>query len=107
MRSSASSSWPPKTMDQIKIVDELMAAARIAGITIREAALASGDLKARSGLCTLRGEPILFLDPGLSPLERAMLISSALRGRDLDNVYLSPAARALIEGRTPAEIISE
>ncbi|HUT53288.1 MAG TPA: hypothetical protein VM658_07855 [bacterium] len=94
-------------MDQTKIVDELIAAAESAGITIREAALNSGDVKVRSGLCTLRGEPILFLDPGLTLLERAMLISSALRGRDLDNVYLSPAARALIEGREPAEIIPE
>jgi hypothetical protein len=94
-------------MDQTKIVDELAAAARAAGITIREAALATGELKARSGLCTLRGEPILFLDPALSMLERALVISSALRGRDLDNVYLSPAARALIEGREPAEILSD
>ncbi len=94
-------------MDQTKIVDELAAAARVAGITIREAALSEGDLKARSGLCTLRGEPILFLDPALTLLERAMLISSALRGRDLDNVYLSPAARALIEGREPAEILAD
>lgn len=79
-----------------------MAAAQSAGITVREAALNAGDQRAASGLVTLRGQRVLFLDFGLPLQERAELISSALRGLDLDNVFLSPAARALIDERTAA-----
>jgi len=84
-------------MESEKIIDELIAAARSAGIAVREAPLSSGELKARSGLITLRGKPVLFLDTGLSPPERIELISQALCSRDLTNIYLSPQARSMIE----------
>jgi hypothetical protein len=91
-------------MDEEKMVLELLAAAGSAGIDVREVPLSSGETKARSGLVVLRGTPVLFLDKNLPPRERAGLIAGALRGMDLDNVYLSPAARSIIEDpHAPAE----
>ena len=84
-------------MDEEKMVQELLAAARSAGIDVREAALCSQEARTESGLVTLRGTPVLFLDVNLPPAERAGLIAEALKGKDLGNIYLSPATRNMIE----------
>ena len=84
-------------MDEEKMMLELLAAARSAGIKVREAPLSGAEGGARSGLVLLRGTPVLLLDKGLSAGDRVEQLARALRCADLDNVYLSPAARSLIE----------
>jgi hypothetical protein len=79
------------------LLGELIGAAREAGLEVRLTALASGDTRARSGLCRLRGHDLLLLDPRDSPAEQQQVLTSALRHLDLENLYLSPAARQAIE----------
>jgi hypothetical protein len=79
------------------LLDELIAAARSAGLEVRLGPLALGDTRARSGLCRLRGRDLLLLDPHDSEPDRRQAILSALRQLDLENLYLSPAARKAIE----------
>jgi hypothetical protein len=82
-----------------RILAELLEAARRAGVAVREVSLAGPELQARSGLCRLRGALTLFLDPGAPADERLRLLLEALRGLDLDDLYLSPAARSMLEGK--------
>ena len=82
-------------MDPQKLVHELLSAAEKAGIQVRELSPAEASLS--SGLVTLRGQKVLFLHPGHPPAEQAQAVARALRGQNLDQVYLSPGARAAIE----------
>jgi len=84
-----------------RILDELKAAARQAGVEVREVPLGMSDATAQSGLVKLRGAPVLFLDPATDRDEAVRLLVKALAGRDLDDLYLSPAARSLLEERQP------
>jgi len=92
-------------MDQKRMLHELLSAAQSAGVIVREVSLSEKEHLARSGLVILKGQPVLFMDVGLGVSERLQIIATALRNMDLDNVYLSPAARYAIEGRGPAEKI--
>lgn len=87
--------WP--IMNTEKIADELLKAARAAGVEVRELRPAKEDLKPRSGFAILRGRPVVFLEPGLPSEERIKTLLLALKARNLENVFLSPAARRLIE----------
>ena len=82
-----------------RILDELKEAARRAGVDVREVPLSMTDQTARSGLVKLRGASVLFLDPAADRDEAVRLLVDALVGRDLDDLYLSPAARSLLEER--------
>jgi hypothetical protein len=84
-----------------RILDELKGAARLAGVEVREVPLGMPDQTAQSGLVKLRGTAVLFLDPAADRDEAVRLLVQALAGRDLDDLYLSPAARALLEERQP------
>ena len=85
------------TKDLEKVAGELLAVAEHAGLVVRELPAAMEDPKPRSGLVILHGRPILFLDASLSAQNRLELIASALRGSNLEDVYLSPAARSWLE----------
>jgi len=84
-----------------RVLDELKAAARRAGVEVREVPLSMTDQTARSGFVKLRGVPVLFLDPAADADEAVALLVEALVGCDLDDLYLSPAARSILEERQP------
>ena len=84
-----------------RILDELKEAARRAGVEVREVPLCMPDQTAQSGLVKLRGAAVLFLDPAADRDEALRLLVLALAGRDLDDLYLSPAVRSLLEERQP------
>ena len=88
-------------MDEDRIVAELLAAVRSAGVEVRLAALAAEWPGTQSGMALLRGQTILFLDANAPVPERIKLLAAALADHDLDNLYLSPAARALVEREKP------
>ncbi len=72
--------------------NELLSAARAAGVSVRVAA----DLAGRGGLVLLKGKPVVFLSESMDPADRVEALAKALAGVDLDDVFLSPAARSLI-----------
>jgi len=83
-------------MDPQRLIHELLSAAEKAGIQVRE--LSPADAAVSSGLVIIRGQKVLFLHPGQTAAEQAQAVARALRGQDLDQVYLSPGARDAIEG---------
>jgi len=83
---------------QHALLDELKAAAEKLGLQVREERLQREvGYHARSGRCRLREDEILFLERGLPLAAQIDVLVDELARRALDDIYLSPAARALLE----------
>jgi hypothetical protein len=79
------------------LVDELAEAAARLGIEVRrERLLREVGYRARGGACRLREKNLVILDSAQSPAEQLEVLIDALRARDLESLYLSPAARRLL-----------
>jgi hypothetical protein len=82
------------------IVDELAEAAARVGLEVRrEKILREIGYRARGGACRLRERDLVIIDREQPAHEQLGVLADALRDRDLESVYLSPAARRLISDR--------
>jgi len=79
------------------MVNELLAAAGSAGIKVRQERLEYRDARASSGLVSIKGEAVLFLDKDIPEEEKLEHLARALKTADLTDVFLTPAARHLLE----------
>ena len=80
-----------------------MRIARDLGFDVREEELLRDvGYRPRSGVCRVGEQDVILLDRKLSDPERIEVLCGALADRDLEQVFLSPALRALIGGRKPA-----
>ena len=87
------------------LCDELKEVAGRLGVRVREETLLREvGYRVRSGSCRVRGEEVIFLDRGASPEERLQVLADRLAVRDVDEVYLSPALRRLLEQRRGARV---
>jgi hypothetical protein len=81
-----------------QLVNELEELAQRCGIEVRhEKLLREVGYRARSGSCIVREKNLVILDRTLQPAEQVEILAEALRGQDLENTYLSPAARRLLQ----------
>jgi hypothetical protein len=80
------------------LVDELARAAESAGLEVRrERLLREVGYRARGGACRLREKNLVIIDTNQAPNEQLDVLVSVLRDFDLESLYLSPAARRLLE----------
>jgi hypothetical protein len=87
------------------LIAELENAVEAVGIRVRrERLMREVGYHARSGLCRVEGEPILFIDHDLSPDDEIELLALTLSGKDLADVDISPEARRLL-ARAPQEAV--
>ncbi len=87
-----------KTTRTVQLVTELEELAQRCGIEVRhEKLLREVGYRARSGSCKVREKNLVILDRTLAPAEQVEILAEALRGRDFENLYLSPAARRLLQ----------
>lgn len=85
------------------LIAELENAVEAVGIRVRrERLMREVGYHARSGLCRVGGEEILFLDHDLSVEDEIELLAVVLAGRDLSAVEMSPEALRLI-ARVPQQ----
>jgi len=83
---------------QQALLDELKAAAEKLGLQVREERLLREvGYRVRSGRCRLREDEIIFLERGLPASAQIDVLIDELAHRSLDDIYLSPVARALLE----------
>jgi hypothetical protein len=83
---------------QTALLEELKAAAERLGLRVREEhLLREVGYRVRSGSCRVRDAQVIFLDRGLPIHAQIDVLIEELAGRSIDTVYLSPAARSLIE----------
>ncbi len=81
-----------------RLLDELVEVAKRAGLKVRrEKLLREVGYRARGGLCRLREQDLVIVDRDQPPQEQLEIIAEALKGRDLESMYLSPAARRIIQ----------
>ena len=81
-----------------RVLDELIEAAERVGLKVRrEKLLREVGYRARGGSCRLRTDDLVIIDRDQPPHEQLEIIAEALKDRDLDGVYLSPAARRVIQ----------
>ncbi|MCB2227430.1 MAG: hypothetical protein KQH53_12190 [Desulfarculaceae bacterium] len=61
------------------------------------------DLPANSGLCRLRGQLVIFVERRQDLARRCRRLGLALKGLDLEGVYLRPAVRDYLDSLGPGE----
>jgi len=78
----------------MRLMDELAEAAKRVGFEVRrEKILREIGYRARGGACRLREQELLILDRDQAPADQIEVLAEALRGRDSEQIYPSPAAR--------------
>ena len=89
---------PRSGPQQAALVDELKALAVQLGFEVREEKLLREvGYRVRSGSCRVRDAQVIFLDRGLPPAAQIDILVEELAGRPLEDVYVSPAARSLLD----------
>ena len=85
-----------------RVLDELIEAAERVGLKVRrERIMREVGYRARGGHCRLRGDELVIIDRDQAPHEQLEIVAEALQGRDLDAIYLSPAARRILQAGAP------
>jgi len=81
-----------------RLVDELIEAANRCGLEVRrEKILREVGYRARGGACRLHEKDLLIIDRDQPPADQLEILAEALRDRELESLYLSPAARRLLQ----------
>jgi len=84
--------------------EELKTVAQGLGIRVREERLLREvGYRVRSGACRVRDTNLVLLDRGLPLSAQIEVLVDVLAGRSIETVYLSPAARRLLDGRREGE----
>lgn len=82
------------------LLEELKTVALGLGIRVREEKLLREvGYRVRSGACRLRDADLVLLERGLPASAQIEVLADVLAGRAIEAVYLSPAARRLLEER--------
>jgi len=86
-------------MDENTIIDELEELIKGFGVQIRcEPIKQDEDLvKVAGGLCPLRGEYVLIINSKATTMDRITTLATALKHFDLDQIYLRPVLRELLD----------
>lgn len=86
-------------MDQGAIIDQLEELAERFGIQIRYEPIGLDEegINLMGGLCKLRGEKLLIINSKASVRDKIQAFAQALSNFDLDQIYIRPAIRGLIE----------
>ncbi len=81
----------------MRIVEELAEAAERVGLQVRrEKILREIGYRTRGGACRLREKDLVIIDRDQPASEQLEVLAEALRSRDLEALYLSPAARRIV-----------
>jgi hypothetical protein len=86
-------------MDENTIIEQLEELIRGFGVQIRREPIKQDEDLAKivGGLCLLRGEYVLFINSKAPTIERINTLATALKHFDVDQVYLRPVLRELLD----------
>jgi hypothetical protein len=90
-------------MDDHAALSQLEALADKLGIPLRYD-IVRDDLTGPGGLCRIEGEYVLIIDAKATVREKVQILIEAIRRFDLQDIYVRPALRELLEkyGKKPA-----
>jgi len=84
-------------MNEQSILDELLVLLEANGVTIRNEPLGGSG----GGLCTIKGEHIIFVDTQASSIVSAAICADAVsKVVDVEQVYIKPLIRQFIENNS-------
>jgi len=84
-------------MNEQRILEELLALLEANSVTIRTESLGGSG----GGLCTIKGEPIFFVDTQAPSAEVAALCARAVpQVVDIEKLYIRPEVRQFIENHS-------
>ncbi|HZP44703.1 MAG TPA: hypothetical protein VFB15_03550 [Candidatus Binataceae bacterium] len=87
-----------ETVRQQQLAEELSEAARRLGLEVRrEKLLREIGYRARGGRCCLRNQRLLILDRDMPAADQIELLADTIRELPHEELYLSPAARRLLQ----------
>jgi hypothetical protein len=86
-------------MDENTILEQLEELAERFGVKIRYEAIKEDEdsIHVVGGLCLLRGEYVLIIDSRATVKDRVQTLATALKHFDLDQIYLRPVLRELLD----------
>ncbi len=84
-------------MEPESIYRELCSVAEKLGVVVSERSLRGANPPTKSGICKTGGRYIVVIDKAEPITVRIDLLASCLNRIDLDNVYLMPAIRTVLE----------
>ncbi len=86
-------------MDENTIIDQLEELIKSFGVQIRREPIKQDEdlVKVVGGLCLLRGEYILIINSKATTMEKINTLATALKHFDLDQIYLRPVLRELLD----------
>jgi hypothetical protein len=86
-------------MDENTIIEELEELIKSFGVQIRNEAIKQDEdlVNIVGGLCLLRGEYVLIINSRATTMDRIKTLATALKHFDLDNIYLRPIFRELLD----------
>jgi hypothetical protein len=87
-------------MDESTIIEQLEELIRRFGVQIRNEAIKQDEdsVKVAGGLCLFKGEYVLIINSKLALSDRIRTLGAALKHFDLDEIYIRPALRELLNG---------
>jgi hypothetical protein len=95
------------TSQQLALLEELKMVATRLGFEVREEKmLREVGYRVRSGSCRVRETQVILLDRGLPVSAQIDILVDELAGRPLEDVYLSPAARRLLDRAASVSAVS-
>ncbi len=87
-------------MNEQRILEELLALLEANSVTLRAEPLGGSG----GGLCTVKGEPIFFVDTQAQSADIAALCAEAVsKVVDIEKVYIKPKVRQFIEEHSKTE----
>ena len=87
------------TKDLLALLAELEETASKIGVSVRYEKLAQGPVRVTHGCCRVRDEDLILIDSRIGPAEKLDALAEELARFDLEKVFVSPAARSLMEKR--------
>jgi hypothetical protein len=86
-------------VDESTIIDQLEELIEGFGVKIRHEAIKQDEdlVRVVGGLCLLRGEYVLIINSKATTMDRIKTLATALKHFDLDEIYLRPVLRELLD----------
>jgi hypothetical protein len=91
-------------MSPEQVYEQLTELAEKLGISVSEKNLQQVGIRVQSGLCKVRGESVFIMDKHASVAEKVRLMAECLARYPIEEVYLVPALREVIESQRPIAV---
>jgi len=84
-------------MDDHAALSQLEGLANTLGIQIRYEKIIEDELSSAGGLCRVKGEWVIIVNSRATINEKIQTLAKSLKNFDLNNIYIRPALRELLE----------